>query len=107
MKLDNVSEGGKEMKHALLYKADGSVRDVVLPDNEIAALESMQHWVGGWIELVPSSILDPEVANLKNVFVNEEGKLQNLPVNQHATMALGSLDVLVGNVLVLDKEDSE
>jgi len=91
-----------------ILKADGSVsiRYVTAP----LALEELQAAVGGYIETVP--YFDKYGPHDCVAFCNEEGKLNNLPLNEQATQAwqeavgqpLG--DVLVGDIIILsgDKE---
>ena len=64
-------------------------------------LEELQALVKGYIEVV-SSI---EVGKI--MIVNEEGKLQNLPLNIRATklMEHKGCDFICGNALIIDAED--
>lgn len=74
-------------------------------------LEQYHQWVGGYIELIPyfNHFLGKECA----AFCNEEGKLENLPINRAATdlwaeqyPQIRGVDVLVGNIVIVtgDKE---
>lgn len=76
-----------------LLKPDGSVVDYP-PKDRAYTLEEVQKAVGGYIEVV----------NLNSGYImviNEEGKLNGLPVNQKATDLWGSpWDHIVGNALV-------
>ena len=64
-------------------------------------LEEMQGWVGGYIEHV--------VVNLNgrkcDALVNEEGKLQGLPVNAKGTemYVYGAEDPIVGNIAIFEE----
>jgi hypothetical protein len=68
-------------------------------------LPFMQKAVGGYIELVSLRLAD--------MFINEEGKLQDLPVNVRAThlawhnKAIAIDDVINGNSILFGKCDSE
>jgi hypothetical protein len=64
-------------------------------------LEELQALVKGYIELVPCT----EVG--KVMICNEEGKLQNLPLNIMATklMEHKGCDFICGNALVLNADD--
>lgn len=77
-------------------------------------LESLQRYVGGWIEKVPA--FDNYEGKMCIVLCNEEGKLKQLPINVKATelwsKANGGVrlgDVLVGTVLIItgDREFME
>jgi len=64
-------------------------------------LEEMQGWVGGYIEHV--------VVNLNgrkcDALINEEGKLQGLPVNAKGTemYVYGAEDPIVGNIAIFEE----
>ena len=80
-----------------ILKADGSIEDFV---TEKLSLESLQRHVGGFIQILPR----PEDFGIKtkgDVYVNEDGKLLNLPANP--LVAPSSYDVLVGNILIEEK----
>ena len=80
---------------AIHYKTDGTAKQVKPTNGEDFTLEELQSFVGGYIEIV----------SLNDMFlvVNEEGKLNNLPVNANATalweQVYGKTDVIVGDVL--------
>ena len=82
----------KPFVHKLL-KPDGSVVDYP-PAGKAYKLEELQKAVGGYIEVV----------SLKGGYImviNEEGKLNGLPINQKATDLYGNpRDHVVGNALV-------
>lgn len=86
-------------QHAVLIVADGRTIKSIAGD-----LESIQAAVGGYIELVPT----PGAPFV--MFVNEEGKLQNLPSNQLATELASRYTVLgdgplVGNAVLVGPVD--
>ena len=60
-------------------------------------LEELKRFVGGYIEII-------RLRNGKLMVVNEEGKLNRLPINDYATLiwegVYGCTDVIVGDVLV-------
>ena len=62
-------------------------------------LEEMQGWVGGYIEHVVVMSGGRKV----DALVNEEGKLNGLPVNQKATMMVIYPDTIVGNMVVFEE----
>jgi hypothetical protein len=68
---------------------------------ELPSLEEMQKFVGGYVEAL-------ELKNGHTMYVNEEGRLKDLPVNNMATAFwIASWDFnepIVGNVLYHIKE---
>jgi hypothetical protein len=92
---------------ALIIKTDGSTQEE-LNKAVIDQLEWLQEKVGGYIECL--SFSKPLTYNGKTylgMMLNDEGKLQNLPVNEVATaLAIkGGLryDVIVGNVVLFSE----
>lgn len=79
----------KEIRPGLLYHALGRVEEVFPRNGKEFTLKELQEFVGGYIEYVPGS--------RPAAFCNEEGRLQNLPVNRSASIAFKQ--VLVGNVI--------
>jgi hypothetical protein len=77
---------------------DGTSEEVTFQSNFVN-LKEMQEIVGGHIEFVylPNNII---------LVVNEEGKLNNLPVNEIVTSFYYPIikDVIVGNVLLIDSK---
>lgn len=74
----------------------------------VEGLSGMQAAVGGYIEILD---LGPLTASL---VVNEEGKLEKLPINRRATLLFWLLfpsvrhhDVIVGDVLIVGHPDKE
>jgi len=69
--------------HATLYKVDGSKEPLILtPKTRLATLQKL---VGGYIEVIHiinlvDSLKGDELAG-KDLVINEEGRLLNLPVN--------------------------
>lgn len=63
--------------------------------------DAVREYVGGLVERVG-------LPNGDVLLMNEEGKLEGLPVNADATMVwmthFGETDVLVGNVILIKKE---
>jgi hypothetical protein len=91
---------------AILLRVDGTEEERH-PAGTAWTLKELQTAVGGYIELVP------HLGELQ-MLVNEEGKLQDLPVNQTATFlvtmiyarkGIPMLDFIVGDVLLLDGEE--
>lgn len=87
---------------ATLYKAaDNSSTEVHPKNGEEFSLEELQEYVGGWIELV---LLDRETN--KCMWIDEEGKLKNKPMNERATLLvrgkglIADNDFIVGDALV-------
>ena len=82
---------------AAFIKTNGEITNVTPKNGTDYKYEELKEFVGGYIEIVP--INDHEI-----MVVNEEGKLNNLPVNYIAAL-LYKYDTICGNVLVCD--DSE
>lgn len=85
---------------AKIIKSDGTVMEVEPRNGKNFELQEMQSVVGGHIEVLWLG------DNL--MIVNEEGKLNNLPINVKATRLLrGTIyqpDIVVGDVLYCLKE---
>ena len=80
-----------------ILKSDGSSEEF---STEKLSLDSLQRHVGGFIQLLPN----PSAFGIEtdgDVYVNEDGKLLNLPANPHATIT--DFDVLVGDILIEEK----
>lgn len=86
-------------------KTTGATLEVA-PKGEIFTLEELQGFVGGFIEAVPLS--DGTV-----MWLNEEGKLNGLPVNvkadgiAHRMSGIALWDRVVGDVLIASLEETE
>lgn len=80
---------------AIKLNTDGIAEEVTL-EGEGSQLKQLQEAVGGWIQAVD---LNPTLT----MWLNEEGKLNNLPFNTLATElweeAYGETDFIVGNVI--------
>ena len=75
---------------------DGKSENITFK-KEFVSLQEMQEIVGGYIEFVylPNNLI---------LVVNEEGKLNNYPVNETVTSFFMPIikDTIVGNVLLID-----
>lgn len=106
---------------AYLIKTDGTVTEVHPANGTNFSLEELQKFVGGHIELVRNfqrghiAITDAHsekvVAEMvlgenSDMWINEEGKLEELAINPIATMlyAYGRQDAIVGDVLIAHTE---
>lgn len=81
-----------------VINTDGLHKNVEPSNGEDFSLEELRGFVGGNIEMV-------RLSKSQVMVVNEEGKVNDLPENQYATMLVniaGIRDVIVGNVLVCD-----
>ena len=91
------------MRNALVIGVDGNTEVLDLDSSE-GSLKVLQGAVGGWIEAVGLN------ANL-TLWVNEEGKLDGLPVNNVATKifqsVFGAVDIIMGNVVLTGGADDE
>ena len=79
---------------AKIIHSNGGDSALDLPqENQLAHLQKA---VGGYIEVVPSK------QNGYSIVLNEEGKLQNLPINYKATMLhWHTSDPLCGDVVII------
>lgn len=82
---------------AAFIKTNGEITNVTPKNGTDYKYEELKEFVGGYIEIVP-------INDHKIMVINEEGKLNNLPVN-HIASLLYKYDTICGNVLVCD--DSE
>ncbi len=80
---------------ATLIHTDGTRREVK-PSGKKFTLSELQHHVGGQIELVPALVDGKK----RNMYVNEEGRFQNLPYNKAATALLPNHYIVAGNYVV-------
>lgn len=81
-----------------VINTDGLHKNVEPSNGEDFSLEELRRFVGGHIEIV-------RLSKSQVMVVNDEGKVNDLPENQYATMLVniaGIRDVIVGNVLVCD-----
>ena len=94
---------------AILIQPDGSNDEVVPEDGQRFRLQELKAHVGGWIEEVR---LPAETKvngyTIQTMYVNEDGRMQNLEHNLNASVIAGQ--DIVGNALVLfegEQEDEE
>ena len=83
---------------AKLIKSDGSFKYVKPKNKENFTLSELQNYVGGHVEIV-------ETKTGRLMVINEEGNLLRLQKNRKATdlYEYGGTDIIVGDVLVIDK----
>jgi hypothetical protein len=77
---------------AIHIKANGEKTEVEPQNGKFFLLEELQHFVGGYIEMLLTK-------DQQTMVINEDGKLKNLNVNQEATELIEG-HVIVGDVLV-------
>ena len=85
---------------AQIIKASGETIEVNPSNGKHFSLKEMQDVVGGYIEVVSS------YDGKKRIVLNDEGKLNKLPINEKATELYNGNtrilhDVIVGDVLVI------
>jgi hypothetical protein len=87
-----------EKAKGLFISVNGSIQEKQFSKEKIN-LKEMQECVGGYIEFV-------YLPDNKILVVNEEGKLNDLPLNGLATMKFWDNigDILVGDVLLIDQK---
>lgn len=87
---------------ATLFKTNGETILVVPENQKKFTLKELQKYVGGYIELLT-------ISDKSFLVINEEGKLQNLPLNDRATQIYiknyGFTDIIVGDVLVIKQNE--
>ena len=75
------------------------VSEIVTFENQFVSLKEMQEIVGGYIQFVylPDNLI---------LVVNEEGKLNNLPVNEYINLIYGKIiqDIIVGDILLIHSQ---
>lgn len=84
---------------AKIIKTDGNIKYVKPKNNKDFSLEELQKIIGGHIQIVKTK-------RGKLMVINEEGKLLRLQKNRKATdlYEYGGTDIIVGDVLVIDKD---
>jgi len=89
---------------AKLYQPNGTVTEVHPTNGKKFTLEELQGYVGGYIELIYTN-------RSRQMFINEDGKIEGLPHNSKATllcnMKLGPWDYIVGPAIVLEKSEED
>lgn len=94
------------MQKSMLYKTDGTVVEVEPGNGRSFSYLELSGFVGGMIEIVP-------LPDGREIVVNENGKLEGLPVNPGATALWKQLypidkyphnndELIVGDALVCD-----
>lgn len=86
------------------YKTDGTFKKILLKNGE-GNLEKLQGLVGGNIEVV-CIIPDGDPKKAKDLVINEEGRLLDLPSNPFSSLVgKGSIwrdEIFVGNMVLID-----
>ena len=87
------------MKKARIIYANGTEKEISPKNGKDFQLEELQKIVEGYIEVLP--IHDGEI-----MIMNEEGKINGLPINKKATEIVSDIvcDVIVGNVLICNSK---
>lgn len=92
-----------DQKPIIIYP-EGMAEETRPKNGEVFELDELQRIVGGYIEVVQVGVYADGCITALEMYVNEEGKLKNLPVNNLATMLYQNIrateDVIVGTVLV-------
>jgi hypothetical protein len=91
------------MKNQII-KTDGTIIEAVPADGKRFTLKELQAAVGGLIELAV-------LRDGRDLWLNEEGKLEGLDVNLAATAlwqdSYGPHDIIVGDVIITAKGQQE
>lgn len=96
-----------ETKQVVVITTDNKVEVAQMPANSTEEYNFLSTAVGGWIEMV--SLVD-DLAGIV-LWVNEEGKIDQLPYNPLATTiwetCFGFTDVIVGNAVLTGGSDED
>jgi hypothetical protein len=102
---DTQKIGRQQMtKQVLVISFTGELNTAEMPENQ--GLAFLQEQVGGLVQVIDL------VGELEGVslWVNEEGKMYGLPINESAThlweKSYGKTDVIVGNVVITGGADN-
>ena len=85
-----------------IIKSDGTEQEILPENGKDFSLEEMQKIVGGHVEIIG--------CNDQNFLcvLNEEGKIQELPLNEKATALVNRIispdDFIVGDVLITESK---
>lgn len=97
-----VYKGKRINAMAKIYKMNGEVLDIEPKNGQDFQLEELQTIVGGLIQII-------EINDTEIMVINEEGKLENLPLNEQATAIYQKQvcegDFIVGDVLICKNEE--
>ena len=79
-----------------IVKVDGTIEKVTTEQQP--TLKEVQDWVGGYVERVSAFPMDGLKRDFVELYVNEEGRLDGLPVNEQASVLCGQ--EIVGNAVI-------
>jgi hypothetical protein len=85
---------------ATLIKSNGEEINVIPNNKKDFQLDELQKYVGGFIEVVRTK-------GNKIMVINEEGKINDLPINQKASQLYqyNEFDFIVGDVLICQSNE--
>ena len=85
---------------ATLIKSNGEEMNVLPKNKRDFSLEELQKFIGGFIEIARTK-------NGKPMIINEEGKINDLPINQKATAIYpyNEYDFIIGDVLICQEDE--
>jgi hypothetical protein len=85
---------------ATLIKTNGEETNVLPKNKTNFKLDELQNFVGGLIEIVKTK-------DGRTMVINEEGKINDLSINQKATELYihSNFDFIVGDVLICDENE--
>lgn len=89
------------MEYVVLVKPSGEI--TAEPVDEDMLLETLQRFVGGYIQICPSARIPHTMLGIRQALVvNEEGKINDLHFNPTATAIYGNpLDHIFGNAVIV------
>ena len=85
---------------ATLIKSNGEETNVLPKNKTDFKLDELQTFVGGIIEIVKTK-------DGRTMVINEEGKINDLPINQKASLLYqyNEFDFIAGDVLICDSKE--
>ena len=85
---------------ATLIKSNGEEENVLPNNKRDFQLDELQKYVGGLIEIVKTK-------DGRTMVINEEGKINELPINQKATALYqyNEFDFIIGDVVICDSNE--
>lgn len=87
---------------AKLIKPDGTISEIKPLKGNHFTLEELQGYIHGYIELVSTK-------DGKQMYIDEEGKIKKLDLNEKATMLYSGadFDCIFGTAIVCDNDEIE
>ena len=95
---------GKTKMKGTIYRTDGTKEEVTIPEKD--RLDYLQGIVGGLIEVVNITTFDDEESDGKDLILNEEGLLLDLPPNPWSQLigfnSIWEAQTFFGDLILID-----